>query len=229
MKQRDQRLGVAAIVVTLAIAVGLIISAPRLARRIGFFRVRQVEVVGAHFLNEVDVAHRLGIAAGASTFDQLASVRRAAAAIPGVLSASVERILPSTLRITLVEAQPVAVTTLDDHLVPIDSAGRVLPFDLTRAPASLPIADRDRAVAGLLSRLRRADSAFYDTIEAAQLDRGTIVLDVGRQRIRLAANADRAVLRSVTAVLGYLRTNAVAWREIDARYRGRVFVEKGSA
>jgi hypothetical protein len=225
---RERRLAAAATVVTL-VAIGVVFAVPRVARRIGFFRVRQVEVVGARFLNEVEVARQLGIAAGASTFDQLGSVRRAAAAIPGVVSASVERILPSTLRITLVEAQPVAVTTLEDHLVPIDSAGRVLPFDLTRAPASLPIADRDRGVAGLLSRLRRADSAFYDTIEVAQLDHGAVVLDIGGQRIRLAANADGAVLRSVTAVLGYLRTNSVAWREIDARYRGRVFVKKGSA
>jgi hypothetical protein len=36
------------------------------------------------------------------------------------------------------------------------------------------------------------------------------------------------MLRTVTDVISYLTVKAVAWREIDARYHSRVFVQKGT-
>ena len=78
------------------IAIGVLLVAaaitfPILARRLSFFRVRQVEVVGNRYLDEADVVRRLGLRRDASTFDRLEPVRKAAAAIPGVLAAEVER------------------------------------------------------------------------------------------------------------------------------------------
>lgn len=216
-------IGVAGVVC--AVALG----APRVLRRLSFFRVRQVEVIGARYLEAADVARRLRLAANASTFDQLEAARRAAAAIPGVVHASVGAVLPSTLRVTLVEAQPVAVAADTGRVVLLDAAGHPLPFDLTREPRSLPVAVRDSSVAALLARVMRADPRLYATIESASLDRGDVVLAIGDRRIRVRPEADRTVLQSVTEVLGYLAANAVAWREIDARYLGRIFVQKGSA
>lgn len=209
--------------------VAIMLAAPHIGRRLTFFRVRQVEVIGTRYLDGADVVRRLGLRPDASTLDRLGDVRKAAAAVPGVLSATVERRLPATLRVTLREATPVALVPLTDRLALVDSAGRVLPFDPVRAPTSLPIAGRDSVTPGLLGRLMRTDPLLYATIEAAHLDRGDVVLDVGAHRIRLRPEANEAVLRAVTAVLSYLTTKAVAWREIDARYRWRVFVQKAAA
>lgn len=208
--------------------VTIVLLAPRVGHRVGFFRVRQVEVIGTRYLDEADVVRRLGLRPDASTLDRLAPVRTAAAAVPGVLSATVERRLPGTLRVTLQEAMPVALVPLTDRLALVDSAGRVLPFDPVRAPTSLPIAGRDSVTPILLRRVMRTDPLLYATIASAHLDRGDIVLDVGARRIRLRPEADDGVLRAVTAVVNYLKTNAVPWREIDARYRSRVFVQKGA-
>lgn len=203
--------------------------APKLARRAAFFRVHAVEVVGLRYLREDDVVRRLHLPAGATTLDDLEAVRKAAQAIPGVVAASVERRFPGTLRVTLLEATPVALAAQDERMVLVDHRGRVLPFDPARVPASLPIIEPDSAAAALLTRVLLADSSWYATIETAQRDRGDVVFGSGAQRVRLRADADGESLRAVAAVREYLTGRGIGWREIDARYRGRVFVRKGSA
>jgi cell division septal protein FtsQ len=212
------------------IAIGAIaLGAPRIGRQLAFFRLRQVEVTGARYLDEADVVRRLGLRRDASTLDRLDAVRKAAAGIPGVLAAVVERRLPGTLRVSLREATPVALVALVDRLALVDSTGHVLPFDPVRAPTSLPISGHDSMTPALLRRVMRSDPTLYASIESARLDRSDVVLDIGARRIRLRPEADDAVLRAVAAVLSYLQRHAVPWREIDARYHSRIFVQKGAA
>jgi cell division protein FtsQ len=221
------RRGMVAGVAIAAVLIAAVIAFPILARQLAFFRVRQVEVVGNRYLDESDVVRRLGLRRHASTFDRLEPLRRAAAAIPGVLAATVERRLPGTLTVTIREATPVALVSLTDRLALVDFRGQVLPFDPARAPASLPIAGRDSVSAGLLGRLMLTDPDWYDSVESARLDRGDVILDAGTHRIRLRPEADDDALRGVIAVRDFLRQRGIAWREIDARYHNRLFVRKG--
>jgi POTRA domain, FtsQ-type len=220
------RVIVAVFVVAIIAAAAL---APKLLRQLSFFRVRQIEVVGTQYLDEADVVRLMALRPNASTFDPLAPVSAAARAIPGVLSATVERRLPATLRIAIHEARPVALLDGGDKLILMDSVGKPLPFDPTRVPTVLPIAAKDSAVAGLLARVRRDDRALFDGIDAARIDHGDVVLEIGPRRIRLRPESDAAVLEAVSVVISYLNTSGIAWREIDARYRSRVFVQKGTA
>ncbi len=217
-------LGGAVLVVATAAAVRF--TGPRLLRRVSFFQVRNVEVIGAHYLDQDTVVARLHLRPGASVFDPLAPVRAAAAAIPGVLSAHVERRLPGTLRVTIDEAIPVALTATPQRLALIDHSGHLLPFDPTRAPRSLPVIDRDSTVAALVARLMVADPLGYDLIATAQAGRDDVVLTEGSQQILLRCDADPSLLRDVAAVRGYLESHQIPWRTIDARYRSRIFIEK---
>ena len=226
MKTRWRVAGAVAIAATV---IAIVLVAPRLGRRLAFFRVRQLEVIGTRYLDEAAVVRGLGLRPDASTLDRLDAVRKAAMAEPGVVSATVERQLPATLRVIVREATPVALVALTDRLRLVDSAGHLLPFDPVRSPASLPIAGSDSVTPGLLGRLMRTDPLLYAMIVSAHLDRGDVVLDIDGRRIRLRPEADDAVLRAVATVLSYLNSHAVAWREIDARYRWRVFVQKGAA
>ncbi len=214
-------------------AVLLVVAAvaftPTLLRRLTFFRVRQVEIVGTRYLDEREVVRFLALPITASTFDPLEPARRAAQSVPGVLAATIVRRLPGTLRITLREASPVALTALTDRLALMDSAGAVLPFDPTRVPAQLPVATHDSSVAALLARVKRADRALYERIDTAELDHGDVVFTVGTRRIRLRPEAGPNVLHGVSAVIDNLNTSGRPWRGIDARYPNRVFVEKGAA
>jgi cell division protein FtsQ len=220
--------GILAAVAIVAMAA-LVVTGPATARRLAFFRVRQVEVIGTRYLDEADVVARLGLRANASTLDPLRRVRAVAKALPGVVHASVERRLPGTLRVTLTEAIPVALAPLADRLALIDSRARVLPFDPVRVPASLPVAGRDSATAGLLGRLMQTDPLLYDSLQTAYLDHGDVVLDTGAHRVRLRPGAADDVLRAVIAVRGYLTARGIVWREIDARFQDHLFVRKGSA
>jgi cell division protein FtsQ len=205
------------------------IMLPRGARRLAFFRLRQVEVVGSRYLDATEVVRQLGLRPDASTLDPVGPIRKAAFAIRGVMGVTVERRLPGTLRVTLREAVPVALAPGADRLVLIDSRGQTLPYDPARAPASLPIATRDSVTAGLLQRLMQTDPVWYDSIESARSDRGDVVLDAGMHHIRLRPDADDEVLRAVAAVREYLRQTGIGWREIDGRFRERVFVRKSGA
>lgn len=225
MTVRGRSLLVAALAALCALAW---LGAPRLMRRMTFFRVRQVEVVGLRYLDERDVVRRLGLPADASIVDALDGARAAAAAIPGVVAASVERRLPGTLRVTVLEEMPVALTPQEGRLVLIDRRGRVLPFDPTRAPASLPVAERHAGAAALLARLMVTDPLLFGAIDGARMEEREVVLELGRRQVRLRTDASPRTLRSAAAVWTMLEDQGRAWREIDARFVDRVFVKKGT-
>ncbi len=211
------------------VLVTIVITLPRVARGMKFFRVRQVEVVGCRFLDQADVAARLGLRRDASIWDALPPIRRAAAAIPGVIQVSVERRLPGTLRVVIHEATPVALVAVADRLTLVDYRGHVLPFDPTRLPTSLPVATRDTATAVLLGRLLLTDPLLYTLVESAYADHGDVVLELGPQRIRMRPGADQDAIRAVTIVRAYLAAHHRDWLEIDGRYLGWVFVTKTAA
>jgi cell division septal protein FtsQ len=215
----------------LAIVVGAWFGAPKVLRRIAFFRIHQVEVLGNRYLDEQDVVRQLGLAPDASIFDPLDKARAAVAGIPGTVgrSASVERRFPGTLRVKIVESRPVALASVNDQLALLDYRGRVLPFDPARVPVSLPVAARDSTTAALLDRLRQVDTRGYADVQSARPDHGDILLDLGEHTIRVRPNADTETLRSIAAVRSWLESNNRTWAEIDARYEGRVFVRKAKA
>ncbi len=225
------RRAIIALLLVLVVAIGAWYGAPKLLRRIAFFRIHQVEVLGNRYLDEQDVVRRLGLAPDASIFDPLDRARAAVAGIPGTVgtSASIARHFPGTLRVTIVEIRPVALAAVNDQLALLDYRGRVLPFDPARVPVSLPVAALDSTTAALLDRLRQVDPQEYADVQTARPDRGDILLDLGEHTIRVRPNADTETLRSIAAVRSYLEANNRKWAEIDARYEGRVFVRKVKA
>lgn len=217
------------LLLAIALVAAALVTAPGLARRTAFFRVHEIEVSGLRYLDREEVVRRLLLARDASIADPIAPILAAAEAIPGVVAASVEKRLPGTLRVMLLEATPVALAVQQERLVLLDQRGRVLPFDPTRAPTSLPLGEPDSGSAGLLTRVMTSDSSWFAAIERVHRDSGDIVFDEKAHRVRVRSDASWATLRAVTAVRGYLDRRGVSWREIDARYHGRVFVRKGSA
>jgi hypothetical protein len=213
----------------IALVAAAAIFVPRVARRAGFFAVQRVEVDGLVYLDEHDVVSRLALRPGASVLDPLGPLQARASAIPGVVVARVSRRLPGTLRVALHEATPVALTMQPDRLVMLDFRARVLPFDPTRSPTSLPIAARDPGVTTLLANVMLTDPQWYEEIESASAEDGAVLLQWGAQRVRLRPDASRETLRSVMLVRDYLTQHHVAWKEIDARFTERIFVRRSTA
>jgi cell division protein FtsQ len=199
--------------------------APRGLRRLDFFRVRRVEVVGARYLIGTELVAALSLRPLASLFDDVEPVRRAALKVRGVRGASVSRRWPGTLVLKVKEAEPVALTQLDQGLALVDERGRVLPFDPTRAPADLPVAEADPVVARMMGRIREADPEFFGVIvSASRGEDREVILEAPDHRFLLRGDASTEQIRALAAVAQDLARKGRNYRELDARYADRVFV-----
>src|SRR5690348_14842712 len=92
------------------------VAGPRVLRRVDFFRLRRVEIVGAEYLGRDEIVRGLGLPRHANLFDDLGPIERHAAAIPGVQAADVSRRFPGTLVVEITEVPPVALVPGHDGL-----------------------------------------------------------------------------------------------------------------
>src|ERR1043166_2835017 len=215
--KRDVVRGLGAVGLVLALVGGF-----RVVRTLAFFRVRRVELAGARYLTAAGVARALAIAPGRSIFDGTDSLRKRARGMLGVVEARVTRRLPGTIRVTVREAEPVALAPRGGRLVLVDAGGRVLPFDPTRPAADLPLAEADSALAGLLARGREGRPALYRGVERGGRGRAA-----GRILFRSGASGEE--IRDVSLVADPLARQGRRWRELDARFLPHVVIRGARA
>src|SRR6266508_799313 len=153
---------------TMAIMV-MWMAAPLGLRRLRFFRVQQVEIVGIRYLDADQVLAALRLSPRASGFDDTQVLTERLRRLDGVADASVSRRPPGSLQVIVREIEPVALLMSGrGALKPVDAAGRELPFDV--AGLDLPIvrsSPGDSGVVGLLARVQAVDPALFQTIDAA--------------------------------------------------------------
>jgi len=212
------------------VAVGLAgFSGFRLLRTMAFFRIRRVELVGAHYLTAPEVARALAIPRGQSIFDGTGALLARVRVLPGVAEAHIERRLPGTVRVVIREAEPVALAERAGRLVLVDAAGRTLPFDPTRPAADLPLAEPDSVVVALLARVRETDPAFYQRIQRAVRVRPDVAVEVEAGRILFRATASGNDIRDVSLVADLLARQGRRWRELDGRFLPHVILRGATA
>lgn len=208
----------------LAVAV-LWVLGPRVARRIVWFRVDQVEFVGMRHGTPRHAAELLALPPGFTVFHPLGDVEARAWALPGVVDAEVGRRLPGTLVVTVRERRPVALVPSRGALVFMDSAGALLPFDPAGADVNLPIARRaDAGVGQLLGRLSLGMPTLFARITDAHAVPGGVVLMIEGRRFLLRPDATLEEVRAVRAVAADLARQGRDFDELDGRYAGSVVV-----
>jgi cell division protein FtsQ len=129
---------------------------PRLA-------VRSMMVSGLVRVSENDVLRRVGHTSGLSLFEvNLDEVRQGVEEIAWVQHATIQRVWPNEIVISVVERSPVALARIDGEIYQVDNEGVVLPPD-SLIGTSFPILD------GLLSDdaegNQRKIGIYKDTIE----------------------------------------------------------------
>ena len=213
---------------TVLLVAAALASLPWALRRISFFDVRRLELVGARYLTPNDVSRALRLPAGTSVFDDLKPLQDRVVRMAGVLDADVSRRLPGTLRIRIREREAVALTERKGRLVLMDADGKILPFDPTRPADDLPLADADARVGQLLVRFRAAEPALYARVDVGRQIRGDVVLESGGTIWRLRSDATPEEFRALALVLSELSRRGWTARELDTRFSGRVIVRTGS-
>jgi len=208
-----------------------VLLAPVGLRRVAFFRVRQVELVGLRYLAPEQVLATLRVAPDRHLFDPTGDLEARAAAIPGVERVELGRRLPGTLRLMFVERTPVAFAPGPAGLVPLDGQARPLPYDPALTGFDLPVIERpDSLLADALERVYAADSVLFQQVEAAR--RGsdaTVILQLGTRQVLLRAKPTIEDIRAVETVRRHLRRAGRGFSTLDARFTGWVVVRRGRA
>jgi hypothetical protein len=209
------------------------LAAPSVLRRLAFFRVRQVEVVGVKNLDPDAVLSALRLAPRASVFDDTRLLADRVRGLAGVADARVVRRLPAALKVIVREVEPVALVPGAGGLVAVDAGGRSLPFDPTRAVGAgsldLPIAQvADSGIVQVLGRIQALDPVLFQDIDAARRfgARGDVLLELGSHRVLLARDAGPEVVQAVVLVARDLAAKARRYVELDARFAGQVVVRR---
>jgi cell division septal protein FtsQ len=221
--------------VVLAGGVALVLVAwwgsPHLLRRVAFFRVRQVELVGLRYLAPEQVLQSLALAPDRNLFDPSGPLVGRATALPGVEWVRVRRRLPATLRLEFAERVPVAFVPGPEGMVALDADARPLPYDPTAAAFELPVIRRaDTTIARVLALVRATDSLLYDRVDAAWADSPeTIVMALEEGTVLLRDGPTSGEIRAVEAVRRHLVERGETFAELDGRFRGWVVVRREPA
>jgi cell division protein FtsQ len=207
-------------------------AAPLALRRLAFFRVRQVELVGIRYLDADAVLATLRLSPRASVFDDTKPLAERLRGLDGVADASVVRRPPGSLKVIVREIEPVAlVANGRGALTPVDAEGRQMPFDL--ATLDLPVVQvADSGVVAVLARVQAFDPALFQAIDAArrtQAQRGDVLLELGAHRVLLNRDAGPEVIQAVVLVARDLAAKARPYAELDARFAGQIVVRRRSA
>ena len=210
-------------------------GAPFALRQVPLFRVRQIELVGVRNLTPDAVIAALRLSPHASVFGDTRLLADRVRGLAGVADARVVRRLPAALLVEVREVEPAALTPARGGLVPVDAAGRPLPFDPARSGLDLPIAaagDSGVGVAGVLALIQSVDPALFQTIAGARAvtrGAGGVLLEIGSHRVVVGRDAGPEVIRAVVLVAQDLAAKGRAYGELDARFGGQVIVRRRPA
>ena len=212
--------------VTVVVLLASPLWAPPSLARLEFFRVRKVEVVGAHYTPVADVMRRLDIDTTRSVWDPLAPLAERIRSHPQVESVTVTRRLPGTLVVALVERRPVALSPTGAGLRAFDERGVQLPLDPSRTPVDAPIVTappRATIVYHLLGDMQRTSPRLYGRVTSIRtVDTGEMVLDVAGLPVRALTSVSLARLSDIEPVERDLARRQLRPAELDLRYRDQV-------
>ena len=218
------RVGLAGLVALLLLASP--IWAPHVLRRLSFFRVRRVEILGTRYTSPAELLDRLRVDTTRSVWeplDPLAARLRTHAQIDSV---TVSRRLPGTLVVRVTERHPVALVNAAGGLRAVDERGRRLPLDPSKTPVDAPVvtaAPRDTMVYHLLGDMRREAPALYARLSSVRaVGADEIVLQIAELPVRAMTNVTLTRLGDIEPVQRDLTRRQLRVVELDLRYRDQV-------
>lgn len=206
-------------------------ATPFALRHIPFFRVRRVELLGVRYLAPNRVLDAMRLAPDQNVFDPLGDAEQGVEDLVGVVSVRIERRLPGTLRVEVVERQPAAFVSGPSGMIALDCDAHPLPYDPAESGLDLPIVSHaDTTLTRALCTVRASDSTMYQAVDVARGGPGSAVtLDLDHRRVLLPAAPTTEEIQAVGAVQRELGASGRSYRELDARFDGWIVARgKGS-
>jgi cell division protein FtsQ len=206
------------------IAAVVVLLAPLGLRRLDYFRVRRVEIVGARYIPPSALQERLAIDTTKTIWEDLDQFEKRIRGHVQVRDVKVSRKLPGTLVVRIVENRPVALFATPNGLQPIDATGQSLPIDPSRTAVDLPIiARRDTAALRLLDGIRARDASLFARISEIRWDeRGGMRVLMSGMTVRAAADCTPDRFAEIIPVELDLTRRGYRAIELDLRYRDQI-------
>jgi cell division protein FtsQ len=194
------------------------------ARRLAFFRVQRVEIVGVRFISPSEILRRLRVDTLTSVWDDLGTLERRVRLHPQVSDVTIERRLPGTLVVRIDENLPIALVPTNRGFRAYDGEGHALPLDPSRTAVDLPILTTpDPALLRLLALLRSERPNFFARInDVRRVDRDEVLLHLGSLPVRVMVDVTIDRLDEIAPVEEDLTKRQAHVAELDLRFRDQV-------
>jgi cell division protein FtsQ len=218
----------AAIAVTAFFVLLSPLWAPLLLRRLAFFRVRHVEVVGARYVLPSEVLERLKVDTVNSVWDAKGPLVARVRKHPLVRDVEIARRLPGTLVVRLQEYVPVALVATTNGFKAYDARGVALPIDPTSADVDAPILARpDTALLRFLGAARTEQPGLYGRVSEIRRERAgpgetDLVFMLDSLPVRAPSGVTLSRLADIELVEQDLARRRLRAIELDLRYRDQV-------
>ncbi len=220
--ERTLKLGFIGLAVLLV--AGFPLWGPLVMRRMTFFHVHRIEILGAHYVAPSDILTRLHVDTTASVWDATAPLIARIVSQPEIQSAVIHRKLPGTLVVEIRERVPVALVPGTGGFRVFDAGGRQLPIDPARVPVDAPVLlQRDTTVLRLLGSMRRDMAALYNRVSAIQrVGADELLIQLSSEPVRAMHDVTLDRLADIAPVEEDLARKQLRVAEIDLRYRDQV-------
>lgn len=220
----SKRLKLALVGIVLLLVAGSPFWGPLIMRRMTFFHVHRIEIVGAHYVAPSDILARMHVDTMASVWNPTEPLAARVMNHAEVEHAVVRRKLPGTLVVELTERVPVALVPAASGFRVFDDDGRALPIDPARVTVDAPVlSQRDTALLRLLGEMKRQMPGMYarvNTITPVGPDEMMIELKLHPVRAMKDVTLER--LADIGPVEADLERKQLRATEIDLRYRDQV-------
>ena len=213
-------------------AVGVVVGAPwwgpQALARLDYFHARRVVFEGVRYARPTELVALLRVDTLQSVWQPLEPLVERVGAHAMVASVAVERQLPGTLLIRVVEREPVAYVPRKGRLQPADATGRPLPIDPVRYPLDVPVAaTADSALLHLLNGLRKdAPRLFARVSHGERAGPDELRFKLGGVTVRTSSDVTVARFRDILPVEADLARNHLRAVELDLRFRDQVIARQ---
>lgn len=220
-----RRLKLALVGIGLLLVAGSPFWAPLVMRRMPFFHVHRIEIVGARYVAPSDILARLHVDTMASVWNPTAPLAARVASHPEIEHAVVHRKLPGTLVVEVTERAPVAlVPEKSGSLRVYDERGVALPIDPARAPVDVPVlTQRDTVLLRLLGAMRVGMPVLFAKVSSVSpVGSDEFRMELKSQPVRAMKDVTLERLADIEPVEADLTARQLRVTEIDLRYRDQV-------
>ena len=223
-----RRLRAGAAATAAAVVIGAPWWGPRALAQLDYFHARRVVFEGVRYARPTELVARLQVDTLQSVWQPLEPLAARVNGHPLVASVVIERQLPGTLLLRVVEREPVAFVPRQGQLQPADADGRPLPIDPVRYPLDVPVAaSADSALLHLLDGLRVDAPGLYARVshgERAGPDE--MRFRMGGVTVRTGPDVTVARFRDILPVEADLARNHLRAVELDLRFRDQVIARQ---